>query len=159
MNGELGMKDVFIHGDLWSSNLIWNKTAQGVELSRIVDYQLGHLGCAAEDLCRVFISTLSGKDRRENWERLLETFHGYIKEYCKGELPFSLEQLKESYQRMFPMAGVLLLPVFDSVVKIATRTMNEEEKAVVKKTISEKTVALFEDILYFARRNREVRRV
>ncbi|RCN45176.1 hypothetical protein ANCCAN_08800 [Ancylostoma caninum] len=158
MNEELGMKDVFIHGDLWSANLMWSKTENGVRLSRIIDYQLAHFGCVAEDLARLFISTMSGKDRRENWERLLEEFHGYINQYCDVELPFTLEQLKESYRRMFPLAGTLLLPVFDSVAKIGSRKLSDEGKMTMKTVLSEKTVALFEDILFFAKRNREVRK-
>ncbi|EPB67876.1 hypothetical protein ANCCEY_13027, partial [Ancylostoma ceylanicum] len=119
---------------------------------------LAHFGCVAEDLARLFISTMSGKDRRENWERLLEEFHGYIKEYCEVELPFTLEQLKESYRRMFPLAGTLLLPVFDSVAKIGLRKLSDEGKMTTRAVLSEKTVALFEDILFFAKRNREVRK-
>ncbi|EYC12817.1 hypothetical protein Y032_0045g1105 [Ancylostoma ceylanicum] len=39
LNGELGMEDVFVHGDLWSGNLLWTKTTNGVVLSRVLDYQ------------------------------------------------------------------------------------------------------------------------
>ncbi|ETN81031.1 hypothetical protein NECAME_08784 [Necator americanus] len=159
MNDELGMKDVFVHGDLWSANLLWKKTNNGLELTRIIDYQIAHFGCVAEDLTRLFISTMSGKDRRENWERLLEEFYGYIKQYCEGDLPFTLEQLKESYRRMFPLAGTLLLPVFDSVAKIGSRKLTDEGKIATKDLLSEKTVALFEDILFFANRNRNVRKI
>ncbi|KHJ97668.1 hypothetical protein OESDEN_02343 [Oesophagostomum dentatum] len=93
LNEELGMKDVFVHGDLWSANLLWTKTTDGVVFSKYIDHQQAHFGCPAEDLCRLFISTMSGADRRANWERLLEEFHGYIVEYSEGELPFTLEQV------------------------------------------------------------------
>ncbi|VDM84634.1 unnamed protein product [Strongylus vulgaris] len=43
LNKELGMKDVFIHGDLWSGNLMWNETDKGLRLSRIVDYQVSQI--------------------------------------------------------------------------------------------------------------------
>ncbi|EYC12830.1 hypothetical protein Y032_0045g1113 [Ancylostoma ceylanicum] len=158
LNGELGMEDVFVHGDLWSGNLLWIKTASGVELSKILDYQFAHFGCAAEDLTRVFISVLSGKDRREHWERLLEEFHGYIKQFCAGQLPFTLDQLKESYRRMFPLAGILLIPVYDSIAKVAIRKVSEDAKSAVKTVLLEKTIALFEDMLFFANRNRDVRK-
>ncbi|ETN81033.1 hypothetical protein NECAME_08786 [Necator americanus] len=118
MNDELGMKDVFVHGDLWSTNMLWRKTASGrTQLGGIVDYQMSHFGCAAVDLCRAFISTMSGKDRRENWERLVEEFHGYLIEYCKEELPFTIEQVKESYRRLFPISGLLLLEAFGPIAK------------------------------------------
>ncbi|RCN32558.1 hypothetical protein ANCCAN_21639 [Ancylostoma caninum] len=152
MNKELGMEDVFVHGDLWSGNLLWTKTAGGLRLSKVVDYQ------AAEDLTRVFISMLSGKDRREKWENLLEEFHGYLKQYCTGHLPFNLDQLKGSYRRMFPLAGLLMIPVYDTIAKIGIRKVSEDAKLGVKTVLLEKTIALFEDILFFANRNREVRR-
>ncbi|CAJ0601783.1 unnamed protein product [Cylicocyclus nassatus] len=157
LNKELGMQDVFVHGDLWSANLMWTSAGDGLRLSRIVDYQVTHFGCAAEDLVRVFISTMSGKDRRENWERLLEEFHGVMQKHCFGELPFSLDQLKESYRRMFPIAGVLLLPVLDMVAKLGLSKLSEEEKTQKQIVLSEKTLALFEDILLFSKRNQDVR--
>ncbi|KAK6023234.1 hypothetical protein OSTOST_11042 [Ostertagia ostertagi] len=115
----LGMKDVMIHGDLWSANLLWKKTESGFELARIVDFQLAHFGCAAEDLTRLLITTLSGHDRREKWDSLLKEFHGYLTTYCGStEVPYSLDQLKEAYRRFFPFAGVILLPVIDAVAKM-----------------------------------------
>ncbi|VDL78797.1 unnamed protein product [Nippostrongylus brasiliensis] len=121
LNRDLGMKDVMVHGDLWSANLMWTRTPNGFKLSRIIDYQLSHFGCTAEDMTRLLITTLSGKDRRENWEKLLEKFHGYLTEYCDHQgVPYTLEQLKESYRRFLPFAGTLLLPVIDAVAKTPT---------------------------------------
>ncbi|KHJ89554.1 hypothetical protein OESDEN_10619 [Oesophagostomum dentatum] len=57
------------------------------------DSRQAHFGCPAEDLCRLFISTLSGAVRRANWKRLLEALHGYTVQYSEGELPFTLEQV------------------------------------------------------------------
>ncbi|KHJ97675.1 hypothetical protein OESDEN_02350 [Oesophagostomum dentatum] len=156
INKELGMKDVFVHGDLWSANLLWTKTVNGVKLSRIIDHQGAHFGCGAEDLCRVFISTLSGKDRRENWERLLGEFHGYLVQYCEEEPPFTLEQLKEAYRRLFPLAGMLLSDVFEGIMKIALRRVPDEERIEAENTLSEKILALFEDMVSLAERNRKV---
>ncbi|KIH57948.1 hypothetical protein ANCDUO_11857 [Ancylostoma duodenale] len=76
---------------------------------------------------------LSGKDRRENWESLLEEFHGYLKQYCTGPLPFTVDQ-------------------------VGIRKVSEDAKLAVKTVLLEKTIALFEDILFFANRNREVRK-
>ncbi|VDM77965.1 unnamed protein product [Strongylus vulgaris] len=101
---------------------------------------------------------MNGKDRRENWERLLEQFFGYIIDYCKRELPFTLDQLKESYRRMFPMAGVLLLPVFESVANIGLRNLSEAERTEMINVLSEKKLALFEDLLFFAKRNQVIRK-
>ncbi|KHJ92429.1 hypothetical protein OESDEN_07683 [Oesophagostomum dentatum] len=154
INAELGMKDVFVHGDFWSANLLWTKTARGVKFNSIIDHQLAHFGCGAEDLCRVFITTLSGKDRRENSERLLEEFHGYLVQYCEEELPFTLDQLRQAYRRLFPLAGILLSDVFEGIMKIALRTVPNEEKTAAGNILSEKILALFEDMVFFAERNR-----
>ncbi|KAK6752027.1 hypothetical protein RB195_003447 [Necator americanus] len=139
INEELGMKDVIVHGDLWPTNMLWKKTESGVELCRILDFQLSHYGCAAVDLCRLLMSTLSGKDRREKWEWLFEKFYGYLEMYCDGQLPYTLEQLKESYRRLFPLAGLLMLELLDPVAKIATRNLPEEEKKKAEAVLLEKT--------------------
>ncbi|VDO64873.1 unnamed protein product [Heligmosomoides polygyrus] len=152
------MKDVMIHGDLWSANLMWKKTPKGFQLGRIIDFQLAHFGCAAEDLTRLLISTLSGKDRREHWESLLEKFHSYLVKYCDGEPPYTVEQLKESYRRFFPLAGAFILPIMDPVAKIGARKVAANEKDAILQTLHEKTQALFEDMLHFTKRNREVRK-
>ncbi|ETN81036.1 hypothetical protein NECAME_08790 [Necator americanus] len=157
MNNELGMQDVLIHGDLWSTNMLWRRTPDGMRLSGIVDYQMAHFRCSSIDLCKLLITTLSGKDRRENWERLLEEFHGYIKEYCHGDLPFTLEQLKESYRRLFPLSGLLVLEAFGPIAKIAVEKLLDEEKKNAEAVLLERTITLIEDMLFFAKRNRDVR--
>ncbi|RCN30474.1 hypothetical protein ANCCAN_23749 [Ancylostoma caninum] len=59
---------------------------------------------------------------------------------------------------MFPLAGLLMIPVYDTIAKIGIRKVSEDAKLAVKTVLLEKTTALFEDILFFANRNREVRR-
>ncbi|VDN19398.1 unnamed protein product [Cylicostephanus goldi] len=52
------------------------------------------MGCPASDLARVFCSCLSGKDRQEHWEELLEEFYNYLEEEIDdGRMPYSLEQV------------------------------------------------------------------
>ncbi|CAJ0601855.1 unnamed protein product [Cylicocyclus nassatus] len=153
---DANMKDVLVHGDLWALNLMWTKSKNGLKLKKIIDYQFVHFGCAAEDLARLFITTLSGKDRRENWERLLEEFHSYLMQYCTGELPFTLVQLKESYRRIFPLAGFFLIEVFNFVPKMAGKGMSDAEQKAMKGIILEKTAALLEDMLHFAERKQNL---
>ena len=39
---NLEMKEVLIHGDLWSTNLMWKRDENGhLQLKAIVDYQVG----------------------------------------------------------------------------------------------------------------------
>ncbi|KAK6043684.1 hypothetical protein COOONC_18812 [Cooperia oncophora] len=126
------------------------ETQKGFELARIIDFQVtgSFFGCAAEDLTRLLITTLSGHDRRKNWENLLKEFYGYLTTYCKKtELPYSLEQLKEAYRRFFPFAGTILLPIIDSVAKIGARKIADNEQVAIQETLGEKTQALFEGLV------------
>ncbi|KAK6019644.1 hypothetical protein OSTOST_14715 [Ostertagia ostertagi] len=103
LNDELGMKDVMIHGDLWSANLLWKKTESGFELARIVDFQLAHFGCAGRRLN-------APTDHDPQWSRPTR------------EMGQSVEGIpREAYRRFFPFAGVILLPVIDAVAKIGAR--------------------------------------
>uniref|UniRef100_A0A1I7XN46 CHK domain-containing protein n=1 Tax=Heterorhabditis bacteriophora TaxID=37862 RepID=A0A1I7XN46_HETBA len=88
------MTRVLCHGDLWSANLLWRKgEGKSHSLAAIIDFQTVHLGCPAADLCLLFSACLSGKDRQERWEELLEDFYRYLEHEVDGEdMPFTLEQ-------------------------------------------------------------------
>ncbi|VDK55956.1 unnamed protein product [Cylicostephanus goldi] len=91
--------------------------------------QTAHLGGPAGDLTRLFGSCLSGKDRREHWKELLESFYGYLQEEVGGnEMPYTLEQLKESYRRFLPFGGFLVLPMFGALLEMVVKSPNEEFK-------------------------------
>lgn len=103
------MNKVAIIGDIWSTNLLWKKGDDGLHLQAVIDFQVlvflvyfihylplqhGNLNTPAVDLVRLLGSCLSGKDRHEHWEGLLETFYGYLLEYLKGSPPpYTLEQV------------------------------------------------------------------
>lgn len=91
-----------MHGDLWSANLLWNENNGKFSVNKIIDYQLIHIGNPAEDLVRLFLTTLSGADRQSNWESLLETFYKYFQEALgSNKNPYSLEQVTFLF-RVFP---------------------------------------------------------
>ncbi|KIH66184.1 hypothetical protein ANCDUO_03484 [Ancylostoma duodenale] len=53
-----------------------------------------HMGCPANDLVRLFTTSLSGKDRQQHWEELVEQFYGYLKEEAAGlEMPYTIDQV------------------------------------------------------------------
>ncbi|KAE9420605.1 hypothetical protein Angca_001922, partial [Angiostrongylus cantonensis] len=63
--------------------------------------QTAHFGCPAFDLVRVMCTCLSGKDRQEQWEELLNEFYGYLKEECGNrEMPYTLKQVRCDIARM-----------------------------------------------------------
>ncbi|KIH54620.1 hypothetical protein ANCDUO_15233 [Ancylostoma duodenale] len=90
---ELGMQRVLCHGDLWSMNVLWRPKGDEVEIAALIDFQTAHMGCPANDLVRVFSACLSGKDRQQHWEELVEVFYGFLKEEVGDmKMPYTLEQ-------------------------------------------------------------------
>ncbi|VDM55752.1 unnamed protein product [Angiostrongylus costaricensis] len=77
-----------------------------------------HFGCPAFDLVRVMCACLSGKDRQEQWEELLDEFYGYLKEECGNrDMPYTLKQVSWNIARMcnrsptlFPLQAQISLP-------------------------------------------------
>ena len=101
---ELKMKKVAVIGDIWSTNLLRKKEKNGLYLQAVIDFQVfhsfvfygpfqhGNINAPAVDLVRLLGSCLSGKDRHQHWEELLETFYGYLLENLKGSAPpYTLE--------------------------------------------------------------------
>ena len=72
-------------------------TCLPISFIHYLPFQHGNLNTPAVDLVRLLGSCLSGKDRHEHWEGLLETFYGYLLEYLKGSPPpYTLEQVWQS---------------------------------------------------------------
>lgn len=110
-----GMRSVLCHGDIYPMNTIWKKGTGEHKLVAVIDYQVSvniyshfnfqlsgvaafqtcHFGCAATDLVQIFVTFLSGKERRAHWEQLMEEFYGYLKqEVGNKKMPYSLEQVR-----------------------------------------------------------------
>ncbi|KHJ91247.1 hypothetical protein OESDEN_08890 [Oesophagostomum dentatum] len=156
---EMGMRRVLCHGDLWSTNMLWKQKGEDLRVVAMIDFQSAHMGCPANDLVRLFASCLSGPDRQTYWEGLAEEFYGYLKEEVGDmEMPYSLEQLKESYRRFMPVGGFLLVrslgPLFDRLCK----TSDVQLKQKLLDTVTEKTEYLLDDILYYHDRNQRLKK-
>ncbi|KHJ83048.1 hypothetical protein OESDEN_17256 [Oesophagostomum dentatum] len=123
------MKPVLCHGDLWSTNMLWKQNGEDVSIAALIDFQTAHMGCPAIDLVRLFSSCLSGKDRREHWEELVEEFYGYVKEEVGDmEMPYNLEQLKESYRRFMPIGGFIMVVTLGPFFNVLGKTEDEEQR-------------------------------
>ena len=60
------------------------------------------MGNPAEDLVRLFVSTLSGPDRQKYWEKLLEKFYKFFLEALQSQnAPYSLEQVILAIKSLF----------------------------------------------------------
>ncbi|EFP11112.1 hypothetical protein CRE_30986 [Caenorhabditis remanei] len=150
LNKYIGIeRDVLVHGDLWAANILWKEDDDGkYSVSKIIDYQLIHMGNPAEDLVRLFLSTLSGGDRQAHWERLVDQFYEYFLEALGDrEVPYTIEQLKESYRHYFVTGGLIMMPMYGPIAQTklsySTDTENVEE---YREILTEKAEHLLEDL-------------
>ncbi|EPB72377.1 hypothetical protein ANCCEY_08535 [Ancylostoma ceylanicum] len=146
---ELGMQRVLCHGDLWSMNILWRPKGDDT----------AHLGCPAEDLVRVFSACLSGKDRQQHWEELVEVFYGYLEEEVGDmKMPYTLEQLKEAYRRFMPTGAFMIVPMIGPMFDILCKSPDEEQRKKSLDIVMEKIECLLDDLLYYHERNTRLRK-
>ncbi|KAL6744215.1 hypothetical protein Aduo_017173 [Ancylostoma duodenale] len=156
---ELGMQRVLCHGDLWSMNVLWRPKGDEVEIAALIDFQTAHMGCPANDLVRVFSACLSGKDRQQHWEELVEVFYGFLKEEVGDmKMPYTLEQLKESYRRFMPTGAFMIVPMIGPMFEILCKYPDEEQKKKSLDIVTEKIECLMDDMLHYHERNTRLRK-
>ncbi|EFP12554.1 hypothetical protein CRE_29555 [Caenorhabditis remanei] len=159
LNKYVGIdQPVLVHGDLWATNVLWKEKKEEWIVSKIIDYQGIHMGNPAEDLVRLFVSTLSGPDRQKYWEKLLEKFYKFFLEALQSQnAPYSLEQLKESYRCYFVFGGVglvqLMGPVTQRKLTMCSPDENVEE---YQKVVLGKMEHLLDDVEKFHLHSRNV---
>uniref|UniRef100_A0AC35G4I2 CHK kinase-like domain-containing protein n=1 Tax=Panagrolaimus sp. PS1159 TaxID=55785 RepID=A0AC35G4I2_9BILA len=115
---DVGIPDLLVHADLWSSNIIFVADENGNptdKISAILDWQVLHEGNMLLDFVRLMLNSLDGDTRRE---AELYVFDFYIEELnkCLAEVgkkaPFSVEQVKRAYEYLFVghCAHTLMMP-------------------------------------------------
>ncbi|VDM48201.1 unnamed protein product [Toxocara canis] len=139
---EMGLKPVLVHGDLWSSNVLW----KGEEGSRQL---IVHPGCSAQDLARFISSMLSAEDRRKHWERLLERYYAKLEENLGRKPPFTLQQVKESFVRLLPFHMFLVLPTLGPLVLYHIKQTMPQQYDEIRTAMVDKAIALIDDIFYY----------
>ncbi|CAL2041879.1 unnamed protein product [Caenorhabditis brenneri] len=90
---KLGMKRIFVHGDMWSANMMWDNEGN---LKKLIDFQMIHFGLAATDLARVFNTCLTPENRHEHKDRYMEHYYKCLEKHCKKaeqQVPFDLDQV------------------------------------------------------------------
>ncbi|KAK5985758.1 hypothetical protein GCK32_011251, partial [Trichostrongylus colubriformis] len=88
------IRHILVHGDLYSSNILW----QNGVVKAVIDYQ---------DLVRLFSTGLAATERKSNTVELLEHYRKTIISLIpdlKGIL--TTEWLLSCYKTIFPMAGL-----------------------------------------------------
>ncbi|XGW15238.1 hypothetical protein V3C99_001042 [Haemonchus contortus] len=118
-----------------------------------------HFGCAGTDFVRLFVTCLSGKHRRAHWEELLEVFYGYLLEELGGsKVPYTLEQLKESYRRFFPIGGFIALTLMGTLFESLFKNSDEGLRKKCLETVCEKIDFVLYDIFYYHDRNTRIQK-
>ncbi|XGW06418.1 hypothetical protein V3C99_016598, partial [Haemonchus contortus] len=159
MAEEFGMERVLCHGDLHSNNILWRKNGNDLDTVAVIDYQIAHFGCAATDLVRLFSGCLSGIDRRTQWEQLLEDFYGYLREEVNdSKMPYTLEQLKESYRQYFPIGAFMIVTVIGPFFELISKNSDGNLRKKGMDVVMEKTECLLDDIFFYHNRNMELRK-
>ncbi|CAJ0606668.1 unnamed protein product [Cylicocyclus nassatus] len=153
---DLGMQRVLCHGDLWTGNVLWVKEDNNeLKANAIIDFQCAHLGCPAVDIASMLLSCLSGKDRQEHWTELLELFYSNLKEEVGDmKMPYTFEQLKESYCQCLPFIGFTFLPFMIPFLD-KMRKENIEENKQKLESLLERMDYLLDDMISFYKRNKE----
>ncbi|XGW06433.1 hypothetical protein V3C99_016604 [Haemonchus contortus] len=153
-----GMRSVLCHGDIYPMNTIWKKGDGEHKLVAVIDYQTCHFGCAATDLVQIFVTFLSGKERRAHWEQLMEEFYGYLKqEVGNKKMPYSLEQLKEAYLQFFPTGAFTLIPFIAPLFEVIAKNVQQESKRKeYSEKVMEKVECLLDDLLQCHDRNLKI---
>ncbi|KAK6039206.1 hypothetical protein COOONC_23291 [Cooperia oncophora] len=99
---------------------------------------------------------MSGKERRENWESLLEKFYSYLEEEVQDhEVPYTFDMLKEAYRQCFPFCAFMVVPMIGPMFQMKNTSNDDEYKRKVEKVILEKVECLLDDICQFHRENKE----
>ncbi|CAI5450079.1 unnamed protein product [Caenorhabditis angaria] len=145
----IGHPPVLTHGDLWSSNLLCTRTSEHrLKFRAIIDWQTVSIGSPGQDVGRLFVSTLSTKNRREQLDFLLET---YYLEFVRNlenptKIPYTLEQLKKNYQLLFPVMTTMVLPGIIPFLELACG-IPEEQRAEIRKSALDKMIGMMEDVI------------
>uniref|UniRef100_A0A8R1I7H6 CHK domain-containing protein n=1 Tax=Caenorhabditis japonica TaxID=281687 RepID=A0A8R1I7H6_CAEJA len=146
---ESGIQEVLCHGDYAASNLLFEKLPDGSrKFKSICDFQGSNWGNAAQDLTRLFVTAMSGKDRRESGEHLLQIYYDELVRVTGGNAPFTWQQLTRSYTRFLPHhAAVVCITTPGWFFRSLTQKEGaENEKEELERVMVEKYVTLMEDL-------------
>ncbi|VDK42494.1 unnamed protein product [Anisakis simplex] len=155
---EMGLKPILVHGDMWSSNVMYTKERQKDgcrKLTAIVDWQTIHQGCAAEDLARYICSALDGADRRKHCRSLLNRYYTELNGLLAGKVPFTYEQLLESFDRLLPFHLTFLLPTLGPLLLNGIKQALPDQYEEVRRRMIDKAEAIVDDALYYYELNKK----
>ncbi|VDM26658.1 unnamed protein product [Toxocara canis] len=158
----LGIPPVIVHGDLWNANLIWKKHNGKRTLAAIIDWQMAHPGCAAEDIARIICCALTSKDRREHWRDILEYYYRKLGEKMRKEPPLSFNQVSVNnhlrsrfFIRVYPLTMCIISSAFGPLMRLDIQMKCPDRVDELTAAMHEKACHLLEDGLNYYSKNAE----
>lgn len=131
---ELGLPPVLVHGDLWTSNIMFKKTDDatpkaGDQLLSIIDWQGGHSGNLAEDFTRILILSCSTELRRTHKMDILQHYYSNLSQLMPGnKVPFTFQDVIRAYDRMLPYTMnyfLIAIPFFSTFLQLSESKKDE----------------------------------
>ncbi|PAV68532.1 hypothetical protein WR25_02980 [Diploscapter pachys] len=100
---KLGLEKVFVHGDFWPANLMWDCQNGETKLAKLIDFQMSYYGLAVCDIARLLNTSVDVESRRKNWKGFLEFYHSAFEKSLEKDqkMPFSVEQKAEAMGNLF----------------------------------------------------------
>lgn len=155
---ELGMVSVLTHGDLWTNNILWRRVPDTEnetfdDVVAIIDWQNAHAGNVAEDFVRLFGSSVDPHVRREELDNLIEYYHSCLvsklRERNFHQVPFTVEQIKHAYERLFGQGLLIMLPSLHGQADVGNGMLGEENIEERQLVILNRCRCLIEDFLKY----------
>ncbi|VDO84009.1 unnamed protein product [Heligmosomoides polygyrus] len=124
--------------------------------SQFFSKEMAHYGSPSTDMVRLLCSSLSGKDRRENWESLLEKFYSFLQKEIDGEeMPYTIDMLKRDYRSYFPLGAIMHVMVIGMMFQRVNTDADIVDKAKAMGVLTEKLGAILEDVCEVHKYNKE----
>ncbi|CAB63233.1 CHK kinase-like domain-containing protein [Caenorhabditis elegans] len=138
----LGHSPVLMHSDIWPSNLLFSLSSENkLEFKALIDFQTASLSSPGLDVGCLTVTCLSKKDRRTVQSEILDRYYKSFVKSLKtpNSIPYTREQLEDSYELCFPASVILMLPFILSFSVKLGENINEESV--------EKMAGLIEDLV------------
>ncbi|GMT02608.1 hypothetical protein PENTCL1PPCAC_24782, partial [Pristionchus entomophagus] len=153
---QMKYRPVIVSGDLRTENVLISKDTG--DLAAIIDWQCTHHGVTVEDLLRITLFAQSAQERRNTKDELIEELYNGMVENLNGATPpYTLSQMKELYEILFPHCGLYFAGSTGILIKtnMARPGLSDEEKARIFAVQLDKVVGAVEDIYAYDQLNKK----